>query len=123
MGVFVADNEEIVLPVTEIISHKEFFDYEAKYTPSLADEITPAQIPDSVRDKVQKQALKIYKLLNMKGIARVDFIFTNKDLYFLEINTVPGMSEQSIAPQQIQKAGYTLTDFFSKMIEDALKRG
>jgi len=121
-GVFISQHQEILLPVTEIISKKEFFDYEAKYTPSLSEEITPANIPAEVAKQVQQTARNIYKLLEMNGVARVDFIWTGTELFFLEINTVPGMTLESLVPQQVKVAGYSLQQFYTWLIEDALQR-
>ncbi len=123
VGIFISNQEEIALPVTEIISKTDFFDYAAKYTPSLADEITPAEIPQEIAKEIQKRAMTVYKLLNIKGITRIDFIWTGEEIYFLEINTVPGMSKESIAPKQIRTAGYSLKDFYTKAIEQALNNG
>lgn len=122
VGVFIANGKEILLPVTEIISKNEFFDYEAKYTPSLSEEFTPADIPVELAEKVQQTAKNIYKLLDMKGVARVDFIWTGTELFFLEINTVPGMTRESIVPQQVRVAGYSLKEFNTWLIEDAINR-
>ena len=123
VGVFASEKEDYLLPVTEIISANEFFDYEAKYTPELAQEITPADIDKKTTLKIQQKALEIYKLLNLNGIARVDFILNNEKLYFLEINTVPGMSKESIVPKQIAEAGYNMKNFLSLVIRDAINRG
>lgn len=123
VGVFASEKEDYLLPVTEIISANEFFDYEAKYTPELAQEITPADIDKKTTLKIQQKALEIYKLLNLNGIARVDFILNNEKLYFLEINTVPGMSKESIVPKQIAEAGYNMKNFLSLVIKDAINRG
>jgi len=123
VGVFASDKEEYLLPVTEIISENEFFDYEAKYTPELAQEITPANIDKKTTQKIQQKALEIYKLLNMNGIARVDFILNDKNLYFLEINTVPGMSKESIIPKQIAESSLNFKQLLTFIILDAIDRG
>jgi D-alanine-D-alanine ligase len=122
IGVYQYRSEIIALPVTEIISSKEFFDYEAKYTPGVTNEVTPAQIDPSLAQNIALAAKKIYRLLCCKGICRVDFIVEEgtHDIYFLEINTVPGQSEQSIVPQQVRACGLTLMDFYSRLIEEAL---
>ncbi|MDR2512089.1 MAG: D-alanine--D-alanine ligase, partial [Bacteroidales bacterium] len=114
----------IVLPVTEIISKRDFFDYEAKYNPSLSEEITPANISSDLMQKIQDTAVKIFKALNCAGICRFDFIFDKKNdkLYFLEVNTVPGQSAQSIVPQQIRVAGMTVKDVYSMLIETAMRQ-
>jgi D-alanine-D-alanine ligase len=107
------------LPITEIISKKEFFDYEAKYE-GMSDEITPAVLPEDTARKVSETSLKLYKLLNCKGMVRFDYILNDKELFFLEVNTVPGLSEQSIVPQQALKAGISLNELFSEAVMNAL---
>jgi D-alanine-D-alanine ligase len=107
------------LPVTEIISKKEFFDYEAKYQ-GMSEEVTPANIPADVAEMIGNTSLKLYKLLNCKGMVRFDYILNGDRLFFLEVNTVPGMSELSIVPQQALKAGISLKDLFSETMLNAL---
>jgi len=108
------------LPITEIISTKEFFDYEAKYTPGMSKEVTPAELQMEDANFIAETAKKIYLLLNCKGICRVDFILEEgtNDLYFLEINTIPGQSENSIVPQQVRACGKTLIEFYGELIEE-----
>ena len=123
IGVYRVDGYLHTLPPTEIVSKNEFFDYEAKYTPGVTSEITPAPIDDSIREQLETKAAYIYRHLNCRGIVRMDFILqagTNK-LYFLEVNTMPGQSENSIVPQQVRAAGQTLKDFYSALIADCLK--
>lgn len=105
-GVFMEKGEIIVFPVTEIVPKAEFFDYEAKYNGST-DEIVPARINDGIRNLVQKTTEKIYKDLNCKGVCRIDYIYNReKDkLYFLEVNTTPGQSLNSIVPNQVRAMG------------------
>ncbi|PUZ22554.1 D-alanine-D-alanine ligase [Chitinophaga costaii] len=112
------------LPITEIVTTKEFFDYEAKYTPGKSQEITPAQTSAAVTSLVQRTAMALYNKLNCKGIVRVDFIYeTHSDqLFFLEINTMPGQSENSIVPQQVRAAGLTLTEFYGIVLEACMKK-
>jgi D-alanine-D-alanine ligase len=117
-GIVKTRSGEIVLPVTEIISKNEFFDFEAKYTPGKSEEVTPAQMPESVIKKVQKLSSSIYGLLGCKGIVRVDFIVVGDRPLFLEINTVPGMTAESLIPQQAASAGIRLDDLYSMVIED-----
>ena len=114
-------NETLVFPLTEIVSMNEFFDYEAKYTKGMADEITPARISEDKALEVKRLSTFIYNKLFCKGIVRVDFILKDNEYYFLELNTVPGMSQASIVPQQIRAAGLKETDIFSLAIENALK--
>ncbi|RAJ72825.1 D-alanine-D-alanine ligase [Chitinophaga dinghuensis] len=124
IGVYRAGGELHVLPMTEVVSSKEFFDYEAKYTPGVSNEITPAPVPAEITTLVQQTASKLYNLLNCKGITRIDFIWdeANNKLFFLEANTMPGQSENSLIPQQVRAAGMTLTDFYGAVLEEAMKR-
>jgi len=119
-GVLKTKNATVLLPVTEVVSHKEFFDYEAKYNASLSDEITPARISEADTLRCQQTSSKIYDILKCSGVVRVDYILSGNDLYFLEINTVPGMAANSIIPKQVRTAGLKLTDFYTQMIEDKL---
>jgi D-alanine-D-alanine ligase len=120
-GIFISDNENFILPVTEIISKTEFFDYEAKYK-GLSDEVTPANLPQKLRDKCQQLTYEIYKILNCRGVVRVDYLSKNNFFYFIEVNTVPGMSKESIIPQQIKIYGAGLSDFYTKLIYDAIEK-
>jgi len=122
IGVFKSKGEIITLPFTEIKTHKEFFDFEAKYTAGMSEEITPAQVDETAAEKVRSTAKKVYQTFNCRGIVRMDFIFHDqkKEPYLLEINTVPGQSEASIVPQQVRANGWTLKDFYSKLIEECL---
>lgn len=119
IGVYATHGEINALPLTEIISSKEFFDYEAKYTPGVSNEVTPAELEDEYVQQIKETAIKIYSILNCKGICRVDFILEegSRDLYFLEINTIPGQSENSIVPQQVRASGKTLVEFYGELIE------
>lgn len=120
-GVVKTQNKTLVLPVTEIVPKNEFFDYGAKYE-NQVEEITPARIPDELTDYIQTVSSEIYDRLNCRGIVRIDYIYTKNKLYFLEVNTVPGMSEASIVPQQVEAMGLTMSDIFQMVIEDALNR-
>lgn len=117
-GVVKTRNRSIVMPVTEIISKNEFFDYEAKYTAGKSDEITPADLPEKLTDEIHKLSSQIYDLLGCNGIVRVDFILIGSKPYFLEINTVPGMTEESLLPKQAKAAGIPLKELYSMVIED-----
>ena len=119
-GVIKSGGEEWVFPPTEIVSKNEFFDYEAKYTKGMADEITPARISDELDQRVRQLSSRLYDLFNCRGIVRIDFIYANDRLYFMEVNTIPGMSAASIVPQQIEAMGYSLEQMFSLAIEDAI---
>ncbi|WP_207510224.1 D-alanine--D-alanine ligase [Longitalea luteola] len=123
IGVFKSPKGIITLPITEVISKKDFFDYEAKYQ-GLSEEITPARVDEAIADKVRSTAKKIYELLNCRGVVRIDFIYNEAKQapFMLEINTVPGQSEASIVPQQVRAMGWTLKEFYSALIEDALAR-
>ena len=120
VGVYNRGEEIIALPVTEIVSENEFFDYEAKYL-GKSQEITPARISEEETEMVKKEAVRIYKLLNMKGITRSEFIIEKGKPFFLEINTNPGLSRESIVPKQAREAGMTLTEFFDILIQNVLK--
>lgn len=123
IGVFKTGGEVVTLPITEIITKKDFFDYEAKYVAGLTDEITPAEVEESIAEKVRLSAKKAYELLNCRGVVRIDFIYNEADKqpYMLEINTVPGQSEASIVPKQVRAVGMTLKDFYSALIEESFK--
>ena len=121
-GIFEHDNKLVPLPLTEIISENEFFDYEAKYQ-GKSKEITPAEIPDNISKEAQEKAKLIYRLLKLKGAVRIDYFLKETELYLLEINTIPGLSAESILPQEAKAAGYTLEQFFGIMIEEALNLG
>ena len=120
-GVFKTAKQSIDLPITEIIPENEFFDYEAKYM-GKSKEITPADIPAELAGRMSRLSSLIYGRLGCKGIVRIDYIVHNDEIYFLEINTVPGMSEQSIVPQQLFEAGLTLPDAFNLLLEDTLSQ-
>ena len=119
VGVIQYKGETKVLPITEIVSENDFFDYEAKYE-GKSQEITPARISPTQQDKVEKVAKKVYEILNISGFSRSEFIFIDSEPYFIEINTVPGLTEESILPQQAQVAGISLAELFESAIEAAL---
>ena len=125
IGVYQALGKLTALPITEIISTKEFFDYEAKYTPGMTNEVTPAELDPATARLIADTARKIYDVLNCKGICRIDFILEEETqrLFFLEINTIPGQSENSIVPQQVRAVGMTLPDFYGSLIEETLQQG
>ena len=117
-GVVKTKNKNMVLPVIEIISKNEFFDYEAKYTPGRSDEVVPADIPEKITSEIQRLSSHIYDLLGCKGIVRVDFIVVEEKPYFLEINTVPGMTAESLVPKEAAAAGISLEELYSMVVED-----
>lgn len=118
VGVIEYKNEVKVLPITEIVSENDFFDYEAKYE-GKSQEITPARITSEQQSSIEAVAKKVYKALNMSGFSRSEFIFVDDEPHFLEMNTVPGMTEESILPQQAKEAGISLEELFENAIESA----
>ena len=119
-GILNFKGEHIILPLAEIISKNEFFDYEAKYKPAMAEEVVPAQIPAEVEKECKQTSSLLYEKLNCKGVVRFDYIFNENGLYFLEVNTVPGLTEASLVPKMAENYGLSLRDLFSMMIESAL---
>ncbi len=115
-GVYRNQKEIHALPLTEIASENEFFDYAAKYD-GKSKEITPARVSDSVRDKVQEMAKEIYALMQLKSIARIDFMLVNNSPFVIEVNTTPGFSPASIVPQMIKADGLTLQEFWVEILE------
>ena len=111
-----------VLPITEIVTENDFFDYEAKYE-GKSKEITPARISEKQKVNIEETAKKVYSLLNMSGFSRSEFILVDDEPYFLEINTVPGLTEESILPQQSLLAGISLRELFDTAIVDSLNKG
>ena len=117
-AVYFNGHENVALPVIEIISDNEFFDYEAKYN-GHSREVCPAQIPDVLRDEIQDVSKKIYAHLGCSGLVRVDYIASKAGLYFLEVNTIPGMTSASLVPQMVRAAGMSMTDFLTAIIENS----
>jgi len=107
-----------VLPVTEIVPKNEFFDYEAKYTEGKAEEFTPARIDEELARKCQELAATIYDLTDSSGVIRVDFIMKGNQLYFLELNSIPGMTGKSIIPVQVSYIGMQMEDILQMIIDD-----
>lgn len=118
-GLVKFSDEEVLMPVTEIISMNEFFDYEAKYNPEKAQEITPAKLPDVLSRNLKNLSSKIYNLLDCRGIVRIDYLYSDSQFYFMEINTIPGMSKESIVPKQLAAMGLNPSDIIHKVIENA----
>ncbi len=121
VGVIQYQNEIVVLPITEIVSENDFFDYEAKYH-GKSKEITPARLSKAQKEKVSQAAKHLYNSLKMRGFSRSEFIFIGEEPYFLEMNTVPGMTEASLLPQQAKIAGISLKDLLTDTIERSLKQ-
>lgn len=120
IGVFKNKGETLVLPITEIFTGNEFFDFEAKYQ-GKSKEVTPAEVDAAMKQKLESAAKRAYELLNCRGVVRIDFIYNSEkgQPYMLEVNTVPGQSEASVIPQQVKAMGWTLKDFYSAVIEQA----
>lgn len=119
VGVIKINGEIQALPITEIISENEFFDFEAKYL-GKSKEITPANLSKEQTEEVQNQAIKIFKLLKLKGLTRSEFIFHNNTPHFLECNACPGLTEESILPQQATAAGISLQELFTNAVEESI---
>ena len=117
-AVYYNGKENVALPVIEIITENEFFDYEAKYN-GHSKEVCPAQIPDTLRDEIQEVSKKIYAHLGCSGLVRVDYICSEDGLYFLEVNTIPGMTAASLVPQMVRASGMDMTDFLTSIIENS----
>lgn len=118
-AVYYDGKDYVALPVIEIITDNEFFDYEAKYN-GHSKEVCPAQIPESLKEEIQETSKKIYAHLGCSGLVRVDYIASEEGLYFLEVNTIPGMTAASLVPQMVRAAGLSMTDFLSSIIENSL---
>jgi D-alanine-D-alanine ligase len=123
VGVFKTKGNIIVLPLTEVKAHddKDFFDFEAKYQ-GKSSETTPAQVNETIADKIRDAARNIYAVFNCRGVVRIDFIYDEEaeKPFMLEINTIPGQSEASIIPQQVKAMGWSLMEFYTKLVEEAL---
>ena len=122
IGVFKSKGSTTVLPITEIKTGNAFFDFEAKYQ-GKSEEITPAQISPLMQEQLTVAAKRVYEVLNCRGVVRIDFIYNESQAqpYMLEVNTVPGQSAASVIPQQVKAMGWSLTDFYTAIIEEALK--
>lgn len=120
VGVISYKGDVIVLPITEIVSDNDFFDYKAKYL-GESQEITPARISEEMEKKVRKVSKQVYQILKMKGFSRSEYIFKDGEPHLLEVNTVPGLTKESILPQQANAAGISLSELFENAIEEALK--
>ncbi len=118
-AVYYDGKDYVALPVIEILTDNEFFDYEAKYN-GYSKEVCPAQIPESLKEEIQETSKKIYAHLGCSGLVRVDYIASEEGLYFLEVNTIPGMTAASLVPQMVRAAGLSMTDFLSSIIENSL---
>lgn len=119
-GVITLNGKVTALPITEIRSKNAFFDYKAKYE-GLSKEVTPAEIGDELTNKIQRTSEYIYRKLDFKGMCRVDYIIRGNDYYMLEVNSIPGLSEESIVPQQARAMGISLEELFGLSVEEAMK--
>lgn len=116
VGVISLNGEIKAMPITEIVTENDFFDYEAKYL-GASQEITPARISETQRKNVDQEARRIYSTLQLKGLSRIDFMLVGDTPYFIELNMVPGLSAESILPKQAEEAGMSLTELFDSAIE------
>ena len=117
-GVIKTEGKTLLLPLIEIISKNEFFDYEAKYSQGRSDEIAPADMPHAITKEIQRISKHIYEILGCKGIVRVDFIVAEGKPFFIEINTVPGMTKESLVPKEAAAAGISLEELYSMAVEN-----
>jgi D-alanine-D-alanine ligase len=117
-GVYQHNGDIVALPITEIISENDFFDYQAKYE-GASNEITPAEINSGLTSLIQETSREVFAQLKLKGMARVDYILQNGKPYLIEVNTIPGLSEESILPQQVVASGLTLGEFFEILVREA----
>lgn len=117
-AVYFNGKENKALPVIEIITDREFFDYDAKYN-GLSKEVCPAEISDSLTAEIQEVSKKIYERLGCSGVVRVDYILSDDGLYFLEVNTIPGMTSASLVPKMVRTAGLDMTAFLSEVIDNS----
>ncbi|MGB0918588.1 MAG: D-alanine--D-alanine ligase family protein, partial [Flavobacteriales bacterium] len=117
-GVYMQDGKIIALPITEIVSENDFFDYQAKYE-GASKEITPAEIDADLTRLIQETTKSVFAKLKLKGMARVDYIVQNGKPFLIEVNTIPGLSEESILPQQVTCSGLSLKDFFHSLLNEA----
>jgi D-alanine-D-alanine ligase len=123
VGVFKTKGEIVVLPITEVVAHKEFFDFEAKYG-GKSSETTPAQLPEEWKSKLEEAAKKIYQVFNCRGVVRIDFIYNEQQNmpFMLEVNSIPGQSDASVVPQQVRAKGWDLKEFYTKLVEEAFPK-
>ncbi len=121
-GVIRSRGELISFPLTQVVSKKEFFDYEAKYNPAFSEEITPAPIDDILTQRIKQLSERLYDVFNCSGVVRFDYIINGNDIWFLEVNTIPGMSAESIVPQQAKANGWSYTELTTRIIEESLRK-
>lgn len=117
-GLVKTKTENLIFPVTEVLPKKEFFDYEAKYDPNMAEEITPARISEDLTSRIQKISSEVYDALKCKGIVRIDYMIRNDEIFILEANTIPGMTANSFIPKQVAAMNRKLSDILTLVIEN-----
>lgn len=121
-GVLRSEGAVVVLPVTEIIPRNAYFDYEAKYKKGMSDEVVPAEISEATAQQCKEISAMLYEKLNCKGIVRFDYIFTGEKFYFLEVNTVPGLTAASIVPKMAKAHGWSFTELVTRLLLEELNR-
>ena len=117
-GIFTDRGKIVNLPVTEIVTEREFFDFEAKYQ-GLSKEICPAPLPPHITEQIQQMTTHIYTFMGCSGLVRMDYILKGEEIFFLEMNMVPGMTPMSLIPAQVRAAGIEIKEFFTALIESA----
>jgi len=117
-GMIALPEGDLIFPITEVVSKRDFFDYEAKYTAGLSEEITPARIEEKMAEQVREATRKLYHALGCKGITRTDFILSDGKAYLLEVNTVPGMSPNSIIPKQLKTMGISVAEMYNRILQN-----
>lgn len=122
IGVFKTKGKIVVLPTTEVITKNEFFDFDAKYTPGVTEEITPGDMTEEEKARVEQIVADVYVKLNCRGIVRVDYFLEHNTgkFYFIEINTIPGQTATSFIPQQVAAMGMKLQDFYTQVLEETI---
>ncbi len=121
-GIYKTKTQTVILPITEVRSENDFFDYEAKYTQGKATEITPARLTEDLTQRIKTLTAAIYDILCCKGIVRMDYIIQNDEIFLLEVNVTPGMTPTSFIPQQVAAQGLNITQVFTDIIEEAMEK-
>ncbi|MFN0257643.1 D-alanine--D-alanine ligase [Pedobacter ureilyticus] len=122
IGVFKTKGKIVVLPTTEVKTKNEFFDFDAKYTPGVTEEITPGDMSEEEKARVEQVVADVYLKLNCRGIVRIDYFLEHNTgkFYFIEINTIPGQTATSFIPQQVAAMGMKLQDFYTQVLEETI---
>ena len=121
-GLYKVGDKKVVMPVAEVVSKKEFFDYEAKYDAKMSDEIIPGRVSAEITDRIQDMASEVYDILRCEGIVRIDGFVRGEEIIMLEVNTTPGMTANSFVPKMVRVMGLPLRDVITGIIEEKLKR-